>query len=158
MTQQPISIIGAGIGGLTLTRCLLKHGIPAVLYERMRSTPRHSYGVTLHASSYRPLLKVLEIDEWTFKRRIAVDGEIGGSGKINPRVLVRPGEIDADSFRAHREKLERLLREGLNVQWEHALEKVEEEPSGMGLHLNCGQKLDSSVIIGVDGPHSNTRK
>lgn len=158
MAQQPISIIGAGIGGLTLARCLLKHGIPAVLYERMPSTPRHSYGVTLHASSYRPLLKVLEIDEWTFKRRIAVDGAIGGGGKINPRALVRPGDIDADSFRAHREKLERLLREGLNVQWEHALEKVEEGPSGMSLHLNGGQKVDSSVIIGVDGPHSNTRK
>jgi len=158
MTQQPISIIGAGIGGLTLARCLLKHGIPAVLYERMPSTPRHSYGVTLHASSYRPLLKVLDMDEWTFKRRIAVDGAIGGSGKINPRALVRPGDIDADSFRAHREKLERLLREGLNVQWEHALEKVEEGPSGMSLHLKGGRKLDSSVIIGVDGPHSNTRK
>jgi 2-polyprenyl-6-methoxyphenol hydroxylase-like FAD-dependent oxidoreductase len=158
MTQQPISIIGAGIGGLTLARCLLKYGIPAVLYERMPSTPRHSYGVTLHASSYRPLLKVLEIDEWTFKRRIAVDGAIGGSGKINPRALVRPGDIDADSFRAHREKLERLLREGLNFQWEHELEKVEKGPSGMSLHLKGGQKLDSSVIIGVDGPHSNTRK
>jgi hypothetical protein len=91
----------------------------------MPPTPRHSYGVTLHASSYRPLLKVLDLDEWAFKRRIAVDGAIGGSGKINSQALVRPGDIDADSFRAHRERLERLLREGLNVQWEYALEKVE---------------------------------
>jgi 2-polyprenyl-6-methoxyphenol hydroxylase-like FAD-dependent oxidoreductase len=158
MAQQPISIIGAGLGGLTLARCLLKHGIPAILYERMQSTPRHNYGVTLHASSYRLLLKVLGIDEWAFKRQIAVDGATGGSGKINPRALVRPGGIDAESFRAHRGKLELLLREGLNVQWDHALEKIEDSQSGMRLCLTGGQKLDSKVIIGADGPHSNTRK
>ena len=159
MAQQPISIIGAGIGGLTLARCLLKHGIPAVLYERIRSTPwpRHSYSITLHASSYRPLLKVLDIDERTFKRRISVDGAIGGSGKINPRALVRPGDVDADSFRAHRGKLERLLCEGLDVQWDHAVEKVEESSSGLSLYFKGGQKLESHCVIGVDGPHSNTR-
>ncbi|KAI0885924.1 FAD/NAD(P)-binding domain-containing protein [Annulohypoxylon maeteangense] len=159
MSQQPIRIIGAGIGGLTLGRCLLKHGVPAVLYERMPSTPRHGYGITLHASSYRPLLEVLGLDEWTFRRRIAVDGSVGGSGNIDPELLVYPGKIDpSSSFRAHREKLEKLLRQGLDVQWENALEKVEETPSGVALCLQSTQKLESTCVIGVDGPHSNTRK
>ncbi|KAI6083491.1 hypothetical protein F4821DRAFT_191928 [Hypoxylon rubiginosum] len=158
MTQQPVRIIGAGIGGLTLGRCLLKHGVPAVLYERMPSTPRHGYGVTLHASSYTPLLEILGLDEWTFKRRVAVDGSLGGNGHIEPKSIVYPGRMDSTSFRAHREKLERLLREGLDVQWENALEKVKEGSSGMELHLQNGQKLESACIIGVDGPHSNTRK
>jgi 2-polyprenyl-6-methoxyphenol hydroxylase-like FAD-dependent oxidoreductase len=162
MTQQPVRIIGAGIGGLTLGRCLAKRGVPVILFERMASTPRHSYGVTLHASSYRPLLDVLGLDEWTFRRRIAVDGPRGGSGNIEPTSLVCPASVEPTSFRAHRERLERLLREGLDVQWEHALDRVEEDPSSSStdvlLCLQNGQKLPSACVFGVDGPHSNTRK
>ena len=158
MAQQSISIIGAGIGGLTLARCLFKHGIPAVIYERAASTPRHPYGITLHASSYRPLLKVLDMDEGTFKRRLAVDAASGGSGDINPKVITRSANLDGGSFRAHRGKFEQLLREGLDVQWEHGIEKAEETALGMSICLQNGKKIDSSCIIGVDGPHSNTRK
>jgi 2-polyprenyl-6-methoxyphenol hydroxylase-like FAD-dependent oxidoreductase len=159
MAQQPISIIGAGIGGLTLARCLLKRGIPTILYERMPPGPRHSYAITLHASSYQPLLKVLGMDEWTFKRRVAVDRLMGGSGAINTKALAHHHNLGPSSFRAHRETLERLLREGLNIQWGHALEKVEGGRDGdMILHLQNGQKLSTSCVIGVDGPHSNTRK
>ncbi|KAK5989210.1 FAD-linked oxidoreductase subF [Cladobotryum mycophilum] len=134
MSQQPVRIIGAGIGGSTLGRCLLNYGIPVVLYEKMPSTPRHSYGVTLHASSYRPLLGILSMDEWTFRRHVAVDGSLGGSGNIEPKSIIYPGKIrSSTSFRAHRGRLEKLLREGLDVQWEHSLENVEETPSGMSL-------------------------
>ncbi|KAL6697703.1 hypothetical protein J3F84DRAFT_369724 [Trichoderma pleuroticola] len=158
MSQHPIRIIGAGIGGLTLGRCLLKYGIPAVLYERMPSTPRHSYGITLHAPAYLPLLNILGMDEFTFRRRIAVDGLFGGSGNIEPKSIVSSGKVNSTSFRAHREKFEKLLREGLDVQWENSLEKVEEAPSGIILHMQNGQKLESTCVVGADGPHSNTRK
>ena len=63
------------------------------------------------------------------------------------------------SFRVHRETLERLLREGLNIKWEHAPAKVEEGGDGdLILYLQNGQKLRTSCVIGVDGLHSNTRK
>ncbi|KAK6448351.1 tyrosinase [Trichoderma asperellum] len=158
MPQQPVRIIGAGIGGLTLGRCLLKHGVPAVLYERMPSTPRHSYGVTLHASSYMPLLDILGLDEFTFRRRIAVDGSLGGNGNIESKSMVYPGKLISTSIRANREKLEKLLREGLDVQWEYTLEKVEQPPLGAALYFQNGQRLESSCVVGADGPHSNTRK
>ena len=83
MSQPTISIVGAGIGGLTLGRCLLQRGIRAVLYEKASSSSRHTYAITLQPSSYRPLLKVLNVDEATFKARVAVDAGIGGSGNIN---------------------------------------------------------------------------
>jgi 2-polyprenyl-6-methoxyphenol hydroxylase-like FAD-dependent oxidoreductase len=147
MAQQPINIIGAGIGGLTLGRCLLTRGIPTVLYEKKPSSARHSYAITLHSSSYQPLLKVLGIDESTFKRRVAVDGALGGNGAIDPRLLVYQNEPEPErtSFRAHRGKLEQLLREGLNIQWESAVDKAEDV-----LHGHC--------VVGTDGPHSSTRK
>jgi 2-polyprenyl-6-methoxyphenol hydroxylase-like FAD-dependent oxidoreductase len=158
MSQQPIRIIGASIGGLTLGRSLLKHGIPAVLYDKIPSTPRHGYGITLHLSSYRSLLDVLGLDESTFRRRVAVDGFLGGNGFINPKAIAYPGRIESTSFRAHRGKLERLLREGLDVQWESALEKVVATTFGATIRLQSGQELEGQCVVGVDGPHSNVRK
>lgn len=158
MAQHPISIVGAGIGGLTLARCLLKHGIPMILYDRNSSPPRQNYGITLHPSSYRPLLNVLDIDESTFKRRTAVDSSIGGNGRINSQAVLQSGNLEANSFRVHRGNLEELLREGLDIRWEHALDKVEETSSGLSLCLESGQKIETQCVIGVDGPHSNIRK
>lgn len=158
MSQQPISIIGAGIGGLTLARCLRNHGIPSILHEKMSSAPRHHYGITLHASSYRPLLGVLNLDETTFRRRVAVDGTLGGTGHINPQTTMRPGAAKPRSFRAHRGKLEKLLREGLDIKWEQSVQQVEQTPSGIVLHFQDGWEVETGCVIGADGPHSRMRQ
>lgn len=157
MPQQPISIIGAGIGGVTLGRCLLRRGISSVLYERASPTARHGYGITLYPSAYQPLLKVLNMDESTFKQRIAVDGPVGGFGAIESK-QANQHEGASLPFRAHREKLERLLRDGLDIRWENALEKLEEDQTGLILHLQNGQSVKQTCVIGVDGPHANSRK
>jgi 2-polyprenyl-6-methoxyphenol hydroxylase-like FAD-dependent oxidoreductase len=159
MTQQPITIIGAGIGGLALSRSLLKHGVQTVLYERVPSTSRNSYGVTLHPSTYLPLSGILGMDEFAFKRRVAVDGAVGGSGKLKPKSLILSDQVERSSFRAHRGKLEELLREGLDVHWEHSVERVDSSSDKkLQLRMKSGQTIESSFIVGVDGPHSNTRK
>jgi hypothetical protein len=41
------------------------------------------------------------MDEWTFKRRVAVDGAMGGSGAINPNALAHHNAFESSSFRAH---------------------------------------------------------
>lgn len=158
MSQQPISIIGAGLGGVTLGRCLSKHGIKAVLYEKATSLPRNSYGITLHQSTYQPLLKLLDIDEATFRKRVAVDGPLGGTGAVDPNKLVCPGEVQRNSFRANRESLETLLRESLDVRWEHALDKIETAATGATLRLQNGDKIERACVVGADGVHATTRK
>jgi 2-polyprenyl-6-methoxyphenol hydroxylase-like FAD-dependent oxidoreductase len=157
MVQPTISIIGAGIGALALGRCLLKRGIKTVLYEAAPSSPRHSYAITLHHGSYTPLLPVLGLDESTLKSRIAVDAGIGGTGKVGvPRGLESSGSA---AFRAHRGKFEELLREGLEVKWEHTLEHVGQESDGrLALHFDNGQRISSDIVIAVEGPHSPIRK
>ncbi|KAI4859643.1 hypothetical protein F4820DRAFT_439195 [Hypoxylon rubiginosum] len=157
-TQQPVRIIGAGIGGLTLGRCLLQYGVPAVLYEKLSSPPNQGHGITLHASSYRPLLDVLGLDEWTFRCRIAVDGPIGGTGNIDLKSIIYPRKMDSTSFLADHSKLKRLLREGLDVQWNYGVTNVQESSSGTELYFQTGQKVESPCIIGADGPHSEIRK
>lgn len=156
--QQPISIIGAGIGGLTLARCLRNHGIPSVLYEKTTSAPLHHYGITLHALSYQPLLRILNVEESTFRQRVAVDGAVGGSGHIDPRTVINYSGANPSSFRAHRGKLEHLLREGLDVKWKHDLQQVEDTPSSTVLCFQNGHRVESSFVVGADGPHSHTRQ
>lgn len=156
MSQPTISIVGAGIGGLTLGRCLLQRGIRAVLYEKASSSPRHTYAITLQPSSYRPLLKVLNVDEATFKARVAVDAGIGGSGNINSEGYGYRN-LEPASFRAHRGSFEELLREGLDVRWEHSLKSVNLQ-DGLQLQFDNGQTATTNVVVDAEGPHSVVRR
>jgi 2-polyprenyl-6-methoxyphenol hydroxylase-like FAD-dependent oxidoreductase len=157
MTTKPISIIGAGLGGLTLGRALLKHGIPAVLYEQ-KPLSKDGYGITLHPSSYRPLLDLLDMDESKFRRTVAVDSAVGGTGALNLPSMLDPSSIAPSSFRAHRKYLERLLREGLDIRWKHKIDGVETSATGAVLRPNRRTDVASDCIIGVDGVHSSVRK
>lgn len=152
MAQQQISIVGAGISGLVLGRCLLSRGINAVLYERDKSGVRYGYGITLRASAYRPLLSVLGWDEDAFRNRVAVDGPVGGRGKED-----FPNEKDI-VFRANRMRLEELLREGLDVRWEHKLSGLNTTANGISLEFGNDQKADTQIVVGTDGVHSQVRK
>jgi 2-polyprenyl-6-methoxyphenol hydroxylase-like FAD-dependent oxidoreductase len=140
-----------------LGRALLKHGIRAVLYER-NAVAENGYGITLHASSYRPLLDLLDMDESTFRRTVAVDSLVGGTGAINPASMLHPEAIAPSSFRAHRKYLERLLREGLDIRWKHKIDGVRNSATGTVLCLQRRKEVTSDCIIGIDGVHSSVRK
>lgn len=151
MSQLHVSIIGAGISGLVLGRCLLQRGVKAVLFEKAKRSPRRNdYGITLHSSTYGPLLKILDLDERTFRQQVAVDSAIGGVGSL--------GSHEQSSFRANRNRFEQLISEGLEVRWEHELENVQHDAEGRAtIHFKNGQKHSSPILIGADGPHSTTR-
>ena len=158
MTQPSISIVGAGICGLTLGRCLLQRGIQATLYEKATQRPRNAYAITLQPSSYRPLLSALNIDESAFKSRVAVDASIGGSGNINTKAYGYR-DLEQASFRATRSEFESFLREELDVRWEHALERIEREANGKYLlSFANGQTATSDIVIDAEGPHSVIRQ
>lgn len=156
MSHLPVSIVGAGISGLTLGRCLLSRGIPAVIFEKCRySVHRNNYGITLHARTYRPLLKILKIDETTFKQRVAVDAAVGGEGRLTSS----EGSSDPCAFRANRGRFEQLLGEGLEIAWEHEVDSVSlaSGSAPASLTLNNGENRPSLVVVGADGPHSRVR-
>ena len=158
MTQPTISIVGAGICGLTLGRCLLQGGIRATLYEKASPRPRNAYAITLQPSSYRPLLSALGIDESAFKSRVAVGASIGGLGTINTKAYGYRN-LEPASFRANRSEFESFLREELDVRWEHTLERIEQEANGKYLlSFANGQSATSDIVIDAEGPHSVIRQ
>jgi 2-polyprenyl-6-methoxyphenol hydroxylase-like FAD-dependent oxidoreductase len=154
MSQLQVSIVGAGTAGLVLGRCLRHLGIPAVLFEKSRNSPhRNNYGITLHAQTYRPLLQILGLDETGFKRRVAVDAQVGGTGRVGS------GSSSESSFRANRSRFEGLLAEGLDVRWESEVEDVKfgSSEGSVTLGLKNGEKQSSTIVVGADGPHSIVR-
>jgi hypothetical protein len=167
---QPIKIIGAGLSGLSLARTLQNHHIPIKIYEKATRGPRHNYGITLHASTYQPLAKILGITELAFKDRVAVDAGIGGGGLIDAKDLVQGRGFESGSFRANCGKLESLLmeglesRQGMGVQWGSTLEKITQEGSaGSGIFMDVSdgsdmQKVESSCIVVANGVHSTVLK
>ena len=116
--MKPIHIIGAGIAGLTLARCLKNKGITTIVFEKNPAAAHHRYGISLQPRAWKSLLKVFQIDEGTFVKRVAVDGLINGKGFVHADDKRSTGEEKdrLTQLRAHRGNLETLLREDIDVK------------------------------------------
>jgi 2-polyprenyl-6-methoxyphenol hydroxylase-like FAD-dependent oxidoreductase len=68
-----VHIVSAGIGGLTLARCLRKKRIKAIIFEKNASPARHNYGISLQPQAYRAYLNLVQLDESTFCQKVVVD-------------------------------------------------------------------------------------
>ena len=158
----PIIVLGGGIGGLTLGRCLRQKGIPYIIYERTSSAPRHNYGITLHSWSYRALLKILDIDELDFHRRVAVDSRYhGGQGKVFPSKAASANTTASTSFRAHRSRLENLLAEGQQIHREHLLTAAIPVENQDRVELSFQYPFKTTgykLLVDTLGVHSQLRK
>ena len=155
MSSPPITIVGAGLAGLTLARYLKARGISTQLLERVSSAPRYNYGITLHQWAYQPLLNVLNMDESTFRSMVAVDTSRGGTGALS-----RPskGSVSSGTFRCHRGRLEAMLREGLDIRWAHPVESVEASSQNINISVQNRDFVNINTVVGTDGVHSQVRK
>lgn len=158
MSSTPITIVGAGLAGLTLGRSLAQKGIPAVIYERASSSPRFNYGITLHSSTYQPLLRILQLDENTFRKKVAVDAQQDGKGHLSSINLATNSSY-GDSFRCHRGNLELLLQQEQDIRWNHTLKGIElsSQAENIVASFHNGGRVNSQYLVGCDGPHSITR-
>ena len=157
---QPIHIIGAGIGGLTLARCFKNRGIQAIIFEKNPSPAHHNYGISLQPWATKLLTTVLGIDESTFACRVAVDGLKGGMGQVYPSHVSGLGSSKGvpELLRAHRGRLEGLLREQLDVKWGHVLEEIETSSTAHTLSFKDREKVDCNLVVDTSGVHSLIRK
>lgn len=155
----PVHIVGAGLAGLTLARCLRRKGIQTIIYEKRPSPPQHSYGITLQVQIWSKLLGIVSINDGNaFCRHVAVDSEFGGSG-----LLLAGGGISgktpyaSSSVRAHRGRLEALLREDLEIQWNHQCESITRNENGHTLEFKNEKPVSAELIVDTSGVHSQIR-
>ncbi|MFG2673577.1 FAD-dependent oxidoreductase [Streptomyces sp. NPDC048445] len=162
-THHPITIVGAGLGGLTLARVLHVHGIPSTIYEADASPESRTQGGQL------------DIHEDDGQRALADAGltnefrAIIHEGAEALRVLDQHGKLlhdEPDDGTARRPEvlrgdLRRILLDSLpagTVQWGRKITGI--RPLGHGRHeltLADGTTVTSDLLVGADGAWSKVR-
>ena len=147
----PISIVGGGIGGLSLARELSLRSLPATVYERAPQLDPVGAGIIMNPNAMAVLERNGLADEvrresWPYLTRETRDGDGRLLATRDYRPLYDAGKL-APGALVHRAHLLKVLYRSL--------------PGGtvrFGVEVRAEDIPDDGVVVGADGIHSQVRR
>ncbi|MCF6341717.1 MAG: FAD-dependent monooxygenase [Bacteroidales bacterium] len=159
-----ITIIGAGIGGLTTAIALKKKGFEVELFEATSKFKKAGSGINL------------AINAMQVYKRLGLYDEILKAGSYTSKMVITDDKlkplsvIDLKSFEEkhnvksvaiHRAILHQILLDNLYdipIYLNKKLKYLEQENGEINLQFEDGAKHQTKILIGADGIHSKVRK
>ncbi|MFJ8138873.1 FAD-dependent oxidoreductase [Streptomyces sp. NPDC096013] len=158
-----VTIVGAGLGGLTLARVLHLHGIPATVYEADASPTARLQGGMLDIHDYNGQLALREADLMDEFRAIILEGRqaIRVLDRDGTVLLDKPDDGTGGRPEVQRGELRQILLDSLpadTVRWGHKVSGA--RTLGDGRHevaFADGGTVVTGLLVGADGAWSRVR-
>jgi len=167
VSSPRVAIVGAGIGGLTLTLALQRAGVPVDVYEQADELGEIGAGIGLFANAVKPLRRLglfglLQADGFEPVDRIYRDGVTGA--ELDSMALSRGSRYErafgAPYIGVHRRHLQASLLEVIDktvLHLGHRLVGLRLADRRPVLRFENGAEARADVAIGADGARSVVR-